>query len=138
MSRSWQLLSGVMVSVALILLLNACETTAELPDVEANQEIWTGKFASTTNFGSNGVDCGNGTVWVAIEGSRAHAKAFNRLYKLEYDVTANITDNGVIEGGFAVSSRSVATLWGTLSDDAYSGEFEDSYDCKGTWTITKD
>ena len=121
-----------------VILLSVC-TTAPSPSVlESMQGRWTGVFTSVTEVGTTGVKCEDGEGWFEIVGSDLRGKGFIRAYNIEYEVSATVSATGAIEGGFAVRENSIARVWGGPSEGGLSGEFEDTEECKGTWTAVKE
>ena len=120
------------VSVALLTgFLFACSSDDDevVIDVTGDYTISTRSF---TEFAANNVPCGDGegTVTIAdgtISGSVLSGEA-------QFNVTGTVESNGTVDGGFALSSETVANFEGSFTTDFVGfGSWVDNAGCNGAW-----
>ncbi len=51
-------------------------------------------------------------------------------------ITGTITPTGTIHGGFAFSNKNAVQFSGQLHGQQGSGQWEDTYQCKGNWSLS--
>ena len=112
-------------------LLFACSSDDDevVIDVTGDYTISTRSF---TEFAANNVPCGDGegTVTIAdgtISGSVLSGEA-------QFNVTGTVESNGTVDGGFALSSETVANFEGSFTTDFVGfGSWVDNAGCNGAW-----
>jgi len=110
--------------------------------IDEMQGQWTGSWGSTTEVGSDGIDCGYGKVRFEITGYEMRGKVTNHNGD-SYEVIARISEAGSIQGSLAVGLQPNATISGgffrgNIAGGEISGKIEDESNCKGRWEAHKE
>lgn len=80
--------------------------------------------------------CGSASGDIVINGSNVSGTVKLNNSNLIYVVSGTyIKDTGGVEGGFAVSGRSVAEFSGVVRGSTGGGTYSDDYNCRGTWSV---
>jgi len=90
---------------------------------------------ATTAFGTDGGQCGDGSGTLTLTDGAISGTAVS-TGGLVFDLNGNVTDDGNVTGGFALSGENVVMFTGLVADSVASGSWEDNFGCLGTWEAT--
>lgn len=91
---------------------------------------------ASTRFDNTGGTCGDATGTMTITDNVMTGSVLTTNGNM-LEVEGTVTENGEVVGGFAQGRIAVATFTGTISGTSGSGDWEDNFECVGTWTAEK-
>jgi len=99
-------------------------------DLTGDYTITTRSF---TEFAANNVPCGDGEGTVTIADGTISGSVLSDD-GTQFNVTGTVEPNGTVDGGFALSSETVANFEGSFTTDFVGfGSWEDNAGCDGAW-----
>ena len=122
--------------VALI-LVSASSGCSVQDDAQVYREldgVWEGTYTSTTDVGTNGLECTDGSIKSKMTDGILEGSATN-TYGDSYAVSGRAIDSKSMEGRFELSGVTVGKIQGSLSNGRMDGTFVDAEDCRGNWVV---
>jgi len=131
----------VLFAVATISLISACSSSDDdddiLADVVAGVIETDGEYSieaiATTLLDSDGGTCGDATGTMTVSDNQISGSVTS-TNGLLFNVNGSVSDDGDVIGGFAAGGQTLVNFSGTIEDASGSGDWQDNFDCVGTWT----
>lgn len=118
--------------VCAMAVLAACEAAPLEKPRSAFDGVWTGATQGARAVGTNGMPCVGATATLQIVGGEVSGMGDTSYGP--YRITGSVAPDGKISGAFLdPKNRSFGSFQGSYSDGEFSGNFEDSEECNGTW-----
>jgi len=124
----------ILLSCLALSLISACGGGSdEVVVVDGEYSV---EATALTQFDINGGTCGDASGAMTLtdnilEGSILTTNGNN------LQVEGTVSENGEVAGGFALGGNAVATFTGSFSGNSGSGDWEDNFECVGTWTAER-
>ena len=90
---------------------------------------------ATTAFDTDGGQCSDGSGTLTLTDGVISGTVVTTGV-LVFDLNGNVTDDGNVTGGFALSGENIVMFTGSIDDGTGSGSWEDNFGCLGTWEAT--
>lgn len=90
---------------------------------------------ATTAFDTDGGECSDGSGTLTLTDGVISGTVVTTGV-LVFDLNGNVTDDGNVTGGFALSGENIVMFTGSIDDGTGSGSWEDNFGCLGTWEAT--
>jgi len=124
----------ILLSCVTLLLFSACGGGSdEVVVVDGEYSV---EATALTQFDINGGTCGDASGSMMLTGNVLEGSIFTTNGN-NLQVEGTVSENGEVAGGFAQGGNIVATFTGTFSGNSGSGDWEDSFECVGTWVAER-